>query len=141
MGHGIDGFCIGKFMPKNTLKDLKINSANFNSGYGALNMLLRYDLKELAVFGVDFYNTGKPQKNEEKYNSEYIKIYGAEGTPNGPDKILHDQLSQMMHCKNVLLKDDRFKMDDHVLNLLNSQDLEERIKKFVKLPKFKKDTR
>jgi len=116
-------------------------SANFNSGYGALNMLLSYDIEELAVFGVDFYNIGIPQTNDQKYNSEYIKSYGAEGTPNGPDKILHDQLSQMMHCKNVLLKDKRFKMDDHVLNLLNCKDLNNRIKKFIQLPKFKKDTR
>ena len=116
-------------------------SANFNSGYGALSMLLRYPLKELAVFGVDFYNGGVPQNDEQKYNKQYTDTYGVSGTPYGPDKILHDQLSQMMHCKNILLKDSRFKLDKPVLMMLNSNSISKRIKQFGLLPKFKNETR
>tara|TARA_Y100001938_G_scaffold142545_1_gene213996 strand:- start:5445 stop:7343 length:1899 start_codon:yes stop_codon:yes gene_type:complete len=116
-------------------------TANFNSGYGALNYLMRYPIKELAVFGVDFYNTGIPQTDEQKYNKQYTDTYGASGTPNGPDKILHDQLSQMMHCINVLLKDERFKLDSTVENMLYSNQLTKRLQEFMKLPKFKNETR
>ena len=118
-----------------------VYSANFNSGYGALNMLLRYPIKELAVFGLDFYNGGVPQTDEEKYNKQYTDTYGPSGTPNGPDKVLHDQLSQMMHCKNVLLKDKRFKLDKPVLSMLNSTSVSKRIKDFILLPKIKNETR
>ena len=118
-----------------------IYSANFNSGYGALSVLLGYSLKELAVFGVDFYNTGIPQNDAQKYNNQYTSTYGVSGTPNGPDKILHDQISQMMHCKNVLLRDSRFKLDEPVLRLLNQESINSRINKFILLPKFKNETR
>jgi hypothetical protein len=116
-------------------------SANFNSGYGALNMLLRYPIKELAVFGIDFYSGGVPQTDEGKYNKQYTDTYGASGTNNGPDIILHDQLSQMMHCRNVLLKDKRFKLDRPVLTMLNSTSVTKRINDFILLPKFKNETR
>jgi hypothetical protein len=118
-----------------------VYSANFNSGYGALNMILGYPIKELAVFGVDFYNGGIPQIDKQKYNSQYTDTYGSSGTPNGPDKILHDQLSQMMHCKNVLLKDPRFILDKPVLTMLKHDKIDLRIKKFISLPKFKNETR
>jgi hypothetical protein len=118
-----------------------VYSANFNSGYGALSMLLRYPIKQLSVFGVDFYNSGLPQNDKEKYSKQYTDTYGPSGTPNGPDKILHDQLSQMMHCKNVLLKDNRFKLDKPVLNMLNSTSVTKRINDFILLPKFKNETR
>ena len=104
-------------------------------------MLLRYPIKELAVFGLDFYSAGVPQSDEGKYNKQYTDTYGPSGTPNGPDKVLHDQLSQMMHCKNVLLKDERFKLDKPVLSMLNSTSVSKRIKDFILLPKFKNETR
>ena len=116
-------------------------SANFNSGYGAINFLLRYPLKKLKVFGVDFYNMGVPQNSKQKYNAAYIDRYGDDGQPYGPDKVLHDQLSQIMHCKNVLLKDSRFALDDIVLEKLLSEEVNSRINKFKKLPKFKNETR
>ena len=118
-----------------------VYSANFNSGYGAINMLLRYPIKELSVFGVDFYNSGVPQNDNEKYSKQYTDTYGQSGTPNGPDKVLHDQLSQMMHCKNVLLKDERFKLDKPVFDMLNSTSVTKRINDFMLLPKFKNETR
>tara|TARA_R100001015_G_C4633000_1_gene197334 strand:- start:1951 stop:3846 length:1896 start_codon:yes stop_codon:yes gene_type:complete len=118
-----------------------VYSANFNSGYGALNMLLRYPIKELAVFGLDFYSAGTPQTDEGKYSKQYTDTYGKSGTPNGPDKVLHDQISQMMHCRNVLLKDNRFKLDKPVLTMLNSISVTKRINDFILLPKFKNETR
>ena len=123
---------------KHRTRVIQVYSANFNSGYGALSMLLRYPIKELAVFGVDFYSGGVPQTDEEKYNKQYTDTYGVSGTPNGPDKVLHDQLSQMMHCKNVLLKDKRFKLDKPVLSMLNSNSVSKRIKDFILLPKIQK---
>jgi len=116
------------------------HTANFNSGYGALNYLLRYPIKELAVFGIDFYNCATPQTNEQKYNPAYIAAYGDEGRHLGPSKWLHDQLSQMQHCKNVLFKDKRFKLDLEVANKLLSSDVTGRLEKYKGLPKFKQDT-
>jgi hypothetical protein len=118
-----------------------VYSANFNSGYGALNVLLSYPIKKLAVFGVDFYNGGVPQTDAEKYTKQYTDTYGVSGTPNGPDKVLHDQVSQMMHCKNVLLRDPRFILDEPVLKMLMKDDIISRINNFKLLPKFKVETR
>ena len=47
----------------------------------------------------------------------------------------------MMHCKNVLLKDKRFKLDKPVLSMLNSTSVSRRIKDFILLPKIKNETR
>jgi len=122
-------------------KEFQRHSANFNSGYGALNHLLRYPLTKLSVYGLDFYNTGIPQNDQGKYNKLYTDTYGVSGTPFGPDHILHDQLSQMMHCKNVLMKDDRFKLDEDVVDMLYSEEVTSRIDLFSRLPKFKHETR
>ena len=118
-----------------------VNSANFNSGYGAINMLLRYPIKELYITGIDFYNMGAPQTAEQKYNPRYVQKFGKEGTPYGPDKTLHDQLSQIKHFKNVILKNrDNVNLDEYLSKKLTSTILEERIGKFKKLPKFKNET-
>jgi len=117
------------------------NSENFNSGYGAINMILRYPVKELAAFGLDFYNTGVPQDDKGKYNSQYTDTYGKSGTPFGPCHGLHDQLSQMMHCKNVLMRDPRFVLDEDVKSKLMSENVANRIANFVKLPKKQNETR
>jgi len=130
-----------KHIERFSTNNYTIFTSNFNSGYGSINFLMRYSLKELRIYGMDFYNTGVPQTNEEKYNSEYIKTYGSEGTPLGPDKLLHDQISQMMHCKNVLMKDPRLSFDPVVVEKLNSKTVCDRISRFSNLPKFKKDTR
>ncbi len=111
-------------------------SGNFNSGYGALNMLLSCPLKELAVFGVNFYNFGVVKDIKDKYNPAYIDAQGNDGAYLGPDKILHDQISQIMHCVNVLEKDDRFIMDPDVKGGLYDDELHKRINKFKKLPKI-----
>lgn len=123
------------------IRQYTINSANFNSGYGAINMLLRYPLKELYITGIDFYNVGIPQTAQEKYNPIYVEKFGKEGTPYGPDKTLHDQLAQIMHFKNVVLKRrNNIVLDEYLSEKLNSAELIERIEKFKKLPKFKHET-
>ena len=116
-----------------------LHTPNFNSGYGSLNYLMRYPVKELAVFGLDFYNCAVPQTNEEKYNEEYIKIYGDESRHLGPSELLHDQMSQMVHCINVLLQDERFNLDPVVKEKLLSDEVTHRLENFKKLPKFWKD--
>ena len=95
------------------------------------NVFLTIRYENLAAMG----------PNKEKYNAKYIKTYGDEGRHLGPDKILHDQISQIMHCKNVLLKDSRLKFDPYVLSKLDSLKIKKRINKFINLPKFKKNTR
>ena len=111
-------------------------SGNFNSGYGALNMVLSCPVKELAVFGVDFYNFGIVRSMEDKYNPAYIAAQGRDGTYLGPDKLLHDQMSQIMHCKNVLDQDPRFKLDPEIKIRLHDEELGKRIDKFKTLPKI-----
>jgi len=123
------------------LNKYSYHTANFNSGYGALNYLLRYPIKELGVFGIDFYNCAVPQSNEAKYNEEYIKTYGNEGRSLGPSLLLHDQMSQMLHCKNVLLQDERFNLDPIVKEKLLSDEVTQRLTAFKSLPKFKHETR
>ena len=124
-----------------TTQQYTVNSANFNSGYGAINVLLRYPIKELYITGIDFYNMGTPQTAEQKYNPRYVEKFGKEGTPYGPDKTLHDQLSQIKHFKNVILKNrDNVVIDEYLNKKLTSTALEERIEKFKKLPKFKNET-
>jgi hypothetical protein len=115
-------------------------SSNFNSGYGALNMLMSCPLKELAVFGMTFYNFGVVKSIKDKYNNDYISAQGKDGTYLGPDKILHDQISQMNHCISVLDRDPRFKMDPEIKSGLFDPSLQKRIQKFKKLPKFKNET-
>jgi hypothetical protein len=112
------------------------HSGNFNSGYGAMCHVLSCPIKELAVFGVDFYNFGVVRRMEDKYNPAYIAAQGKDGTYLGPDTMLHDQLSQMMHCKNVLSKDHRFKLDEEVRVKLHDETLTKRLEKFKKLPKI-----
>ena len=102
---------------------------------------MRYPIKELGVFGIDFYNCAVPQTNEEKYNEEYIKTYGNEGRSLGPSLLLHDQMSQMSHCKNVLLQDERFNLDPIVKEKLLSDEVAQRLMAFKSLPKFKHETR
>jgi hypothetical protein len=85
---------------------------------------------------VDFYNFGVVRRMEDKYNPAYIAAQGKDGTYLGPDTMLHDQLSQMMHCKNVLSKDHRFKLDEEVRVKLHDETLTKRLEKFKKLPKI-----
>ena len=113
-----------------------IYSGNLNSGYGAYSMLLSYPIKQLSVFGMDFYNFGKYAKIEDKYNPEYIKQQGQEGTYLGPDVMVHDIMAQAMHMKNVLLQDPRFVYDKEPLETLLSEEMSERIDRFKRLPRL-----
>ena len=113
-----------------------VYSGNLNSGYGAYSMLLSYPIKQLSVFGMDFYNFGKYAKIEDKYNPEYIKQQGQEGTYLGPDVMVHDIMAQAMHMKNVLLQDPRFVYDTEPLETLLSDEMADRIDRFKKLPRL-----
>ena len=98
-------------------------------------MLLRYSLKELAVFGMDFYNFGMYSSIEEKYNPEYIKQQGQEGSYLGLDIMVHDIVAQAMHMKNVLLQDSRFNYDKEPKETLLSERLAKRIEQFNRMPR------
>jgi hypothetical protein len=110
-------------------------TANFSSGYGAVNMLLRCSLKELSVYGMDFYSFGDVTKPEEKYNPEYIKQQGASSYL-GPDELLHDPLAQALHLKNVILKDERVKYDKEVIDKLMSNKLDQRLDFYKSYPRI-----
>ena len=99
-------------------------------------MLLSCPLKELAVFGVNFYNFGVVKTMADKYNPAYIEAQGPDGTYLGPDTMLHDQMSQIMHCRNVLDADPRFILNDQIKETLNSDAIAKRIDKFKTLPKI-----
>tara|TARA_A100001391_G_scaffold73126_2_gene47007 strand:- start:7336 stop:8619 length:1284 start_codon:yes stop_codon:yes gene_type:complete len=113
-----------------------VYSGNLNSGYGAYSMLLSYPIKELSVFGMDFYNFGRYSRIEDKYNPEYIKQQGQEGTYLGPDVMVHDIMAQAMHMKNVLLQDSRFRYDKEPLETLLSPEMSKRIEAFKRLPRL-----
>lgn len=112
-------------------------TANFNSGYGALNMILRYKIKSLYIAGVDFYNLGIPQTSRQRYNESYVKAFGDDHTSNyGPSPILHDQICQMMHLKNVLLKNkSNIELEPEFKVKLDNSDLDLRLNKYRKIPK------
>jgi hypothetical protein len=123
-------------------RNFTIQTANFNSGYGAINFLLRYPISKLSVYGMDFYNTGVPQTHDEKYTQEYIDTYGNNGGHlKGPDEILHDQLGQIKHCRNILLKDSRLIFEEEVKEKILSEQVSSRLEKFKMLPKIIQDTR
>ena len=85
---------------------------------------------------------GIPQLPEQKYNPMYIQKFGKEGTPYGPDRMLHDQLGQISHFKNVVLPNrDNIKLDKYLTDKLNSDLLDQRLEKYKKLPKFECTTR
>jgi len=129
----IESFGVGEYT---------VNSANFNSGYGAINVLLRYPIEELYITGIDFYNMGTPQTPEQKYNPMYTQKFGKEGTPYGPDRTLHDQLGQINHFKNAILPNrDNIILDRYLTDKLNSDLLGQRLEKYKKLPKFQHTTR
>lgn len=117
------------------------NSSNFNSGYGCIPMLLRYTPKELYITGIDFYNLGIPQTIEQKYHSEHIRKFGSEGTQYGPDKMLHDQLSQFKHFRDVILSNCKnVVIDEHLRSKLYSKKTENRLKLFNNITKFNNTT-
>ncbi len=116
-------------------------TANFNSGYGALNMLMRCNLKSLYFTGIDFYNLGVPQASRERYSDKYVRTFGEDDTSAyGLSPILHDQLSQIMHFKNVLLKNrSNIELEKDFEKKINSSDTDLRINKYRKLPKISRN--
>jgi len=84
---------------------------------------------------MDFYNFGDVNKIEEKYNPEYIKQQGQDGSYLGPDELLHDPLAQALHLKNVVLKDKRVKYDEEVIEKLMSNKLKQRLEFYKTYPR------
>ena len=111
------------------------NTDNFNSPYGCINMLLGYDIKELYLTGIDFYGIGM-NNMDNKYSNEYKKYYPKDNVNTyGPSYNLHDQLSQVVHFNNVILRynNDRIKLDKHLKDLLEKNKV--RLENYKKLPK------
>ena len=61
---------------------------------------------------------------------------GQEGTYLGPDIMVHDIMSQVMHCRNILLQDPRFKYDKEPLEKILSDKMEKRLQIFKHLPRM-----
>ena len=86
---------------------------------------------------MDFYKFGECVHIEDKYNPDYIKQQGQDGTQYlGPCVLLHDVLSQVMHCRNILLKEPRFRYDEQPLREILSERMTQRIEIFKKLPRM-----
>lgn len=107
---------------------------NIHAGYGIINMLLGYDIKELYISGMDFYNLGKDiidRREGKLYSKFYQKYVGPGEGIYRKNTSVHDCLSQISHLKNVLLRKKRniIRLDEHLENLLNNPELDERLKK------------
>ena len=50
--------------------------------------------------------------------------------------MVHDIMSQVMHCRNILLQDPRFKYDKEPLEKILSDKMEKRLQIFKHLPRM-----
>lgn len=97
-----------------------------NVGFSGLITLLNYDLKEIFVTGITFYNMGNYGK---VYGSDYysvvtddVKLYPNENESTTPEQArsdLHDQLSQINHFRKMLKEDPRIKLDGYLKKHFN----------------------
>ena len=91
-----------------------------SQGYSGLMALLHYDIKEIFVTGMTFYNMGKYGNvySDSYYESvtEKQKIYAGNkdktSTPAQSRVDLHNQEAQIEHFRN--LSDDRIILDDYL---------------------------
>ncbi|MBT6051996.1 MAG: hypothetical protein HOG49_34770 [Candidatus Scalindua sp.] len=86
-----------------------------NSGYVGINVLLKYNIKELFLTGFSFYNMGEYGTT---YNSQYLANAIKEGsiTSNRMHPITgvddgHDQKKQITHFKYLLKNNKNIKLD------------------------------
>ena len=92
-------------------------------------------MNELYLTGIDFYGIGM-NNMDNKYSNEYKKYYPKDNVNTyGPSYNLHDQLSQVVHFNNVILRynNDRIKLDKHLKDLLEKNKV--RLENYKKLPK------
>jgi len=104
---------------------------NFNNGYGIINMLCGYNIKELFIIGCDFYNAGldtinrKPGKCYSKAYQEYVG--NTEGVYRRTTNH-HDGLSQIKHLKYLLKRTNKkIILDDKLTNILNDPNVIKRL--------------
>lgn len=91
-----------------------------NVGFSGLLTILKYDIKELYVTGMTFYNMGKYGKvyNEKYYDmvTDGMNVFhkNEEGliSPIHARSDLHDQQSQIQYFKELIKKDDRIHLDE-----------------------------
>ena len=130
-----------EILPKTYNEILNIGSikwdANFSNGYGIINMLCGYNIRELFIIGCDFYNAGldtinrKPGKMYSKAYQEYVG--NNEGIYRKSDSN-HDCLAQMKHLKYLLKRTNKkIILDNKLINILNDPDVIKRIETHSKV--------
>jgi hypothetical protein len=138
--------------PKTYVENGISNTANFNNGYAGILMLLRYDIKELFITGINFYNFGlskglyieaknrgfkktseltDSEKKQLKYHDSYIDYYKSNGHVNYKKNFTanHDQLAQIRHFREVIIPGhpDVLKIDDYLKENLYTESLNKRL--------------
>jgi hypothetical protein len=84
-----------------------------NTGTSSIIDLLSYDIKELMVTGITFF-----------YKTAYYKEYKAKSLDNVLDEINkynnHKRRPQLDYIKKLFEKDDRFNIDDELIEIFNN---------------------
>jgi hypothetical protein len=94
-----------------------------NVGFSGLLTVLNYDIKEIFISGMTFYNMGRYGRiyNDEYYNvvSDEMKIFtpniGKNILPKEARSDLHDQQSQIEYFRGLVRADSRIKLDHFLL--------------------------
>lgn len=130
-----------EILPKNYNEVLNIGNINWDSsisnGYGIINMLCGYNIKELFIIGFDFYNAGldtiniEPGKMYSKSYQEYV------GNNEGIYRKMghhHDCLAQMKHLKYLLKRTNKkIILDNKLTNILNNADVIRRFENHINI--------
>ena len=86
-----------------------------NTGLAGIITLLNYDIKELYVTGITFYNMGRRDKMETFYYDEYTDCMENVGYNRQSDWPSHeDQDSQISYFAELLKQTDKIKLDEYL---------------------------
>ena len=138
-----------RIAPKVYVEDGVLNTAQFNNGYCGLLMVLNYEVEEVFVTGLNFYNFGNARgiykvdgqgqiidgvedadKKKLKYDPAYTAHYAVGGNPDFKVNYmpLHDQLAQIRHFRDVVLPfHANVRLDDELRVGLYTKELQVRL--------------
>lgn len=86
-----------------------------NTGLAGIITLLNYDMKEVYITGVTFYNMGKRDQLETFYYEEYAQYMENVGYNRQSDWPSHnDQASQIKYFAELIKQTDRIKLDEYL---------------------------
>jgi hypothetical protein len=100
---------------KNIYNEVKVQ---FNSGFGAIIMLLEYPLKELFITGFTLYQGGS--KYEDQYYKDFMDEENIKGKSFGPNAGHGGfAVKKQFEYFKILLQKHNFKIDSHLEKILN----------------------